>query len=123
MEAVMGKPERGVRLVVAGVFSLILITGVISGRFAPSATALPAPSLNAASIVASLGPPAGAVQGRSEPLARAHVSVASCLFNGGSDQTPVPNVTPGSSISISCTGFAPSETVFADEGSPLYLDT
>jgi hypothetical protein len=44
-----------------------------------------------------------------------------CLFDGRSNQTPVPNVEPGSSISISCTGFQPDDSVAAVEGSPLAL--
>ncbi|HEY7947055.1 MAG TPA: choice-of-anchor D domain-containing protein [Acidimicrobiales bacterium] len=82
-------------------------------------------TLRFADELAPLGPPgetAGAGQGRSVALAgissSAHVP---CTFNGTTDETPVADVTPGSSISISCTGFQPFDTVVAGEGSPLFV--
>ncbi len=41
----------------------------------------------------------------------------SCTFNGATDI--VPNVMPGSSISIACSGWAPDTLIAADEVSPL----
>jgi hypothetical protein len=40
-----------------------------------------------------------------------------CTFNGAS--TVVPNVTPGETIAVSCSGFLANETVVLGEGSPL----
>lgn len=44
-----------------------------------------------------------------------------CTFNGVSDI--VPNVTPGSSISIVCSGWTPGDEISAAEFSPLFLVT
>ena len=96
----------------------------VSVTYTPAGTSAAA-TLNFADDLAPLGPPgetAGAGQGRAIALSGSTSSVnVSCLFDGSTDQTPVAGATPGSSISISCTGFQPFETVVAGEGSPLFV--
>jgi hypothetical protein len=46
-----------------------------------------------------------------------------CTFDGNSPSVAVTQVTPGDEISISCTQFYPDETVYATEGSPLFIST
>ena len=76
--------------------------------------------------LAPLGPPnepAGAGEGRAIGLSgSATLAQVDCLYNGTNHDTPVANVTQGSSISIDCTGFPAFDTVAAGEGSPLYLN-
>jgi len=52
---------------------------------------------------------------------RPHAVIASCAFNGQS--TLVPNVSPGSTVAIACTGGAPGDTVSAAEVSPLFFSS
>ncbi len=52
---------------------------------------------------------------------RPHAVTASCTFNGQS--TLVPNVSPGSTVAIACTGWAPGDTVYAAEVSPLFFSS
>jgi hypothetical protein len=47
--------------------------------------------------------------------------VVPCLFDGDSDLDFISNVTPGSTITITCIGFLPDEQVEATEGSPLFI--
>ncbi len=73
-----------------------------------------------ASVVATSGASAVGPTGQSHPavLPRPH-SAPSCTFNGVT--TVVPDVTPGSLVTIACTGWVPGETVAAGEISPLFL--
>jgi hypothetical protein len=120
-------PRRGKRLTIfsAGCLGILLTSGVVWTDLAPAAGASDArPSAfsvsasNVASITARLSPQLRS--GVSRVVGHASKTVP-CLFNGKSNQVPVANVVPGSSISISCTGFLPSETVAATEGSPLFV--
>jgi hypothetical protein len=58
------------------------------------------------------------VTGAPAAAPRPHVG-PSCTFNGVTDD--VPNVTPGSLITIACTGWTPNEQIAAAEISPLFL--
>src|SRR5580658_4175688 len=49
----------------------------------------------------------------------AHSSILPCAFNGASNL--VPNVTPGETLTVSCTGFAANEEVVIGQSSPLTL--
>jgi hypothetical protein len=51
----------------------------------------------------------------------AHDSAPICTFDGLPLGNVIEGVVPGTVVSISCTGWQPSETVYAAEASPLYF--
>jgi len=97
----------------------------VSVTYIPEGSSSASATLRFVDDLAPLGPPgetAGAGQGRAIGLSGSTSSIhVPCLFDGATDAAPVAGVTPGSSISISCTGFQPFETVVAGEGSPLFV--
>jgi len=115
----------------------ILVIGFSSAHFAPPAAAVERAATSASDhanpkIVADLARVATGtrnssffVRSRNEgtSVGKPHQSVneTPCTFDGQTNDNPLPNVTPGMSITISCTGFLPSEQVFADEVSPLWV--
>jgi hypothetical protein len=52
-------------------------------------------------------------------IVQPHQGLVPCEFNGNSAE--VPNVTPGETIAISCSGFLPNEQVILGEASPLTI--
>jgi hypothetical protein len=72
-------------------------------------------ALQAVSVVAQ-GQPVGAHGFTTRPHAQ-----LTCTFNGSSNA--VQGVTPGGTIAVACSGWAPDDTVFAAEVSPLFLST
>ena len=118
-----GRRSKRNAMLAAGV-SVVLISAVALTDFAPTAAANEAMSAGRNVSLAHFA--AGAVRSTPQILhsrtvaVRHTTTIVPCLFNGRSNQDPVANVIPGNSISISCTGFLPSETVVATEGSPLF---
>ena len=96
-------------------------TAVAAGPVTAHGFASAAP--NATGEVAARGIVSPRAAGSTELPAALHVHDFGpiCTFDGLPLGNVIDNVVPGTVISISCTGWQPSETVYAAEASPLYF--
>jgi hypothetical protein len=99
-----------------------LIVALIAAPVSASAVPTPRSSGTSTSVVATYLQDAHALVQKSHIASGAETSeprqaLLPCTFNGAS--TVVPNVTPGETIAVRCSGFLANETVVLGEGSPL----
>ena len=122
--------RRGLSVILGLITCIALSAGSVASAHAAGATARPGggPTGGLVRVIRAHGPDAlistsGTAVGGSRPSGTGHQQVVNpiCTFNGQADL--VPNVTPGSSISIACTGWEADDQVYAVEFSPLIFET
>jgi len=112
MRAFPGQLRRAARLAALCV-GVVLVAGVASARLAPVAGASDVHQNTTTSLarVAAADASRSISSTHRKALVAPDTNTVTCLFDGQSDQTIIENVTPGSSITMTCTGFQPSEQV------------
>ncbi len=104
--------------VAAAALIILLVAGPVDASGAPSAGTGGATSVAVKNLVATARTFMTAHEhSHSARTVQAHDALLPCTFDGQS--LIVPNVTPGSTISVSCTGFPADESVVLGEASPL----
>jgi len=104
-------------LVGVAVVAALVIPAGTAGATTPATVS----GVQAVAVAASSAPATVDVAGHGSTRARPRTATASCTFNG--QTTIVPNVSPGSSIAIVCSGWSAGDTVYASVASPLFASS